>query len=172
MRYKDCGSDVKKLLSDVQVKYFRDTRDAKIKCIFDTKMRKNKGKIVLASVRKTNDLLRHLSAEEAQDEAGYDYIITIDGKAWEIIPDIDKERLLRHEMRHVLIDEEAKDPYKTAPHDLEDFVEEVRLNIDDPGWAGRVCTLVAEVYAQEKEQAKEAKASKNSRGKSLKRVRK
>uniref|UniRef100_A0A6M3LXX9 Putative phage metallopeptidase domain-containing protein n=1 Tax=viral metagenome TaxID=1070528 RepID=A0A6M3LXX9_9ZZZZ len=164
MRYEDCGSDVVKLMGEIQDKYFQDLRSAKIKCIFDTKLRKSKGRVMLATIRKTNELLRHLTIEEAKTEEGFDYIVTINKKAWELTSDVDKERLLRHELRHSFIShEDVKDPYRIIDHDIQDFVEEVKLNVDDPGWANRVSALVLDAYEQEREAAKEAKKAKKKR---------
>ncbi len=161
MRYADCGIDVVKLVEEVQDKYFQDLRSAKIKCIFDTKLRKSKGRVVLSTIRKTNELLRHLTIEEAKAEKGFDYILTVNKKAWELTSDIDKERLIRHELRHSnVLHEDVKDPYKIVDHDIQDFVEEVKLNVDDPGWANRVSILILDVYEQEREAAKEAKKGK------------
>jgi hypothetical protein len=169
MRYLDCGKEVYNMLNEVQDEFFEELRSAKIKCLFDTKKRKSRGKIRLADIRKTNDLLRHLTSEEAKTEDGFDYILTIDKKVWEHTEEIDRKRLIRHELRHTFVDGEAKDPYKLVPHDIEDFVEEVKLNSDDPGWANRVASMISDIYEQEKDDAKE---KTRSRGKSLKRVRK
>lgn len=174
MRFEDTDSSVTKVLDEVRGTWFKELKEAKIKCVFDTKIRKSKGKVVLACIRKTNDLLRHLTAEEAHDELGYDYIIAIDKVVWEAIGPEDRIRLIRHEMRHTFLveDEETKDPYKIAPHDIEDFIAEVQLNQDDPGWASRVVALAENIYAQMKEQEQEAKkAGKKKHGHALKRIR-
>jgi len=171
MRYEDVDSSVVKVLDEVRSTWFKELSQAKIKCVFDLKERKSKGRVVLASIRKTNDLLRHLTAEEAKDEFGYDYIISIDKVVWEAIGPEDRVRLLRHEGRHAFYveDEDAKDPYKIVDHNIQDFIEEVKLNQDDPGWAMRVATLAEDIYAQRKEQEQEAKkAGKRKRGHSLK----
>jgi hypothetical protein len=172
-RFEDCTIDVTKMLEKVMDEHFRDLKDAKIKCIFDEKLKKSKGRIVLASIRKTNDLLRHLTADEAHTEEGFDYIITINKKVWEVTEDIDKERLVRHELRHAeILHDDVKDPFKIVDHDIQDFVDEVRLNVDDPGWANRVSTMILDIYEQEKEDQKAAKKEgKGKRGKALKRVR-
>lgn len=165
-RYLDCGNDVYKMLGKIQDEHFSDLRSAKIKCIFDTKKRKSGGKVVLASIRKASPLIKHFTADEAPED-GFDYILTIDEKVWKHTDEKDKERLIRHELRHTFIDDEAKDPYKIVPHDIEDFVAEVKLNVDDPGWANRVVNLISDIYDQEKEDASD---KKKSRGKALKRV--
>lgn len=157
-RFEDASELVYKVLIEVRDEFFSELQNAKIKCLFDTKKRSKGGKIVLATIKKTNDLLKHLTVDEAKSEEGFDYIIFIDKIAWDNIAHEDRVRLLRHELRHseVLIDD-VKDPYKIVPHDIEDFIEEVKLNKDDPGWARRVSTLAEDIYAQMKEQEKAAK---------------
>jgi hypothetical protein len=174
MRYEDTDNSVTKVLDEVRTTWFKELNEAKIKCVFDTKIRKSKGKVVLASIRKTNDLLRHLTAEEAHDELGYDYIIAIDKVVWEAIQPEDQVRLIRHEMRHAFLieDAEVKDPYKIVPHDFEDFRAELELNKEDPTWAERVVMLAEDIYSQMKEREQEAKkAGKKKRGHSLRRMR-
>jgi hypothetical protein len=139
------------MLEEIQDKHFSDLRSAKFKCIFDTKMCKRKNRVVLASIRKTGPLLRHLTAEEAKSEEGFDYILKIDQKVWENTDEKDKTRLLMHELCHTFVDDEAKDPYKIIPHDYEDFISQIKLNADDPDWANRVCSLISDIYDQEKE---------------------
>jgi len=165
-RYLDCGKDVYKVLEKIQEKHFSDLRSAKIKCIFDTKKRKSGGKVVLASIRKASPLIKHFTADEAPED-GFDYILTIDEKVWKHTDEKDKERLIRHELRHTFIDDEAKDPYKLVPHDYEDFKAELELNKEDPLWSERIACLVSDIYDQEKEDASD---KKKSRGKALKRV--
>ena len=86
---------------------------------------------------------------------GYDYILTVDKKAWELAAPADRERLIRHECRHVFIDEAGK--LKLIGHDVEDFQAEIKLNADDPDWSFKLAILVNDVYEQEKEMAKAAK---------------
>ena len=154
-RYLDCGKDVYKVLEKIQEKHFSDLRSAKIKCIFDTKKRKSGGKVVLASIRKASPLIKHFTADEAPED-GFDYILTIDEKVWKNTDEKDKERLLFHELCHTAVDEEStKDPYKIVDHDIQDFVEAIKMNADDPGWANRVASLISAIYDQEKDYTSE-----------------
>jgi len=158
MRFESVDENVYEMLETVRSKYFPDLLNAKIKCLFDTKKRTKGGRVVLASIKKTNDLLKLLTAKEAKDNEGFTYLIFIDKVAWQNIENKDKIRLLRHELRHtsVSIDDE-KDPYRIVDHDIQDFIEEVKLNSDDPGWAKRVASLTEDIYDQMKEQEKAAK---------------
>jgi hypothetical protein len=80
---------------------------------------------------------------------GVDYVLIVDKKAWELANDKDKVRLISHELRHVFVDE--NDRRKLLPHDIEDFVTEVKLNADNPEWAFNLGALVADIYGQEKD---------------------
>jgi hypothetical protein len=104
---------------------------------------------------KANDLTRFLTIDESGSTEGFDYFIFIDKKVFEIMSDIDKVRLIRHELRHTLVDvENEKDPFKLRPHEVEDFFEEIDLNASDPRWAERVATMAEALYDQEKEDKK------------------
>jgi hypothetical protein len=167
MRFEEVTNDVYEVLEKVREKYFPELLNAKIKLLFDTKKRTKGSRVVLANIRKTNDLLKLLTAKEAKDNEGFTYIVTVDKIVWQNIDSKDKIRLLRHELRHtsVSIDDE-KDPYKIVEHDIQDFIDEVTLNNDDPGWAKRVAGLAEDMYDQMKEQEKAAKRkSKKSKRK-------
>ena len=167
MRFEEVTNDVYEVLEKVREKYFPELLNAKIKFLFDTKKRTKGSRVVLANIRKTNDLLKLLTAKEAKNNEGFTYIVTVDKIVWQNIDSKDKIRLLRHELRHtsVSIDDE-KDPYKIVEHDIQDFIDEVTLNNDDPGWAKRVAGLAEDIYDQMKEQEKAAKRkSKKSKRK-------
>lgn len=155
MRFEDVDEGVLELLHEVIQEFFPELRNVRFKCLFDLKKRTSGGKLVLASIKKTNDLLRHLTAEEARVEEGFDFIVSIDQHAWENIGREDRIRILRHELQHVELGEEGDVGLKS--HDFEDFAEEVARNTDDPGWRRRVATLTEDIYAQEKEMAEAAK---------------
>ncbi|MCX8023229.1 MAG: putative metallopeptidase [Syntrophorhabdaceae bacterium] len=152
LRYEEVDDEVVSLLRETKAKYFPELKNAKIKVLFDLKKRKSGGMMVLARIMKTNDLLRHLTIEDAGDIEGYDYIITIDKLCWNNIKRVDRERILRHELRHTLFDLESEDnPYKLRDHTITDFYEEIELNKDDPRWRERLSTLTADIYEQQKE---------------------
>jgi hypothetical protein len=112
---------------------------------------------------KTNDLLRHLTKDEADAMEGYDYIITIDKTCWDSIIRDDKIRIVRHELRHTYFDIESEDnPYKLLDHSISDFYEEVEFNKDDPRWRERLATVVEDIYEQKKEARQDSKKKKES----------
>jgi predicted metallopeptidase len=149
-RYEDVPQDVIDILLEVRREYFPELRNAKIKVLFDTKKRSSGGKLTLGRMQKTNDLLRHLTTGEAEDEEGYDYIMYLDKAAFTNITRDDKIRLVRHELRHCHFDLEANsNPYKLVGHSVEDFYEEIELNQDEPRWGERVVAVAESVYNQD-----------------------
>ena len=137
---------------NVKNTFFPELNNAKFKLIFDTKKIMSGGKLVLARIQKTNDILRHLTRAEAQNQEGFDYIVYLDKLMWNNIENIDKERVIRHELRHTLIDiDSERNPYKLQPHNIEDFVEEIELNVSDVNWRERVATILESLYEAEKE---------------------
>ena len=164
IRYVEVTDDAFRLLDEVQTKYFPELRNAKIIMLFDLKKRTSGGRVVLGRIMKTNDLLRHLTKNEAEAVEGYDYIVTLDKQGWDAIGTEDKIRILRHELRHTYYDIEADNsPYKLVDHSITDFYEEVDLNKDDPRWRERVATVVSDIYEQEKEERKQEKGKKRKR---------
>jgi hypothetical protein len=164
LRYEEATDDVSRLLDKLIADHFGGLRNAKIAALFDTKKHMAGGQIMLGTIMKPNDLLKHFTRADASSEEGYDYIVIIDKKAWESIDDADRTRLLRHELRHTFYDIEAEDnPYKLIDHSVADFYEEIELNHDAPKWRQRGTTLLADMYAQEKEEAKEKRGKRKGR---------
>ncbi len=161
LRYDEVDDHTTDLLKEVRSKDFPELVNAKIKVLFDLRKRKSGGMVVLARIIKSNDLIRHLTRDGADYYNGYDYIITLDKKCWENITDLDRVKILRHELRHTFFDIESDDnPYKLLNHSVSDFYEEVDLNKNDPRWRERVATLTEDIYEQEKE-ARTEKKNKN-----------
>jgi hypothetical protein len=161
LRYEEVTDDALRLLDEVQTKHFPELKNAKIIMLFDLKKRTSGGRIVLGRIMKTNDLLRHLTKNEAVAVEGYDYIITLDRQGWDAIGQEDRIRVLRHELRHTYYDIESEDnPYRLVDHSITDFYEEVDLNKDDPRWRERVATVVADIYEQIKEDKKQERNKK------------
>ena len=164
LRYEEVTEEVKKLLGEVQAKHFPELKNAKIITLFDVKKRASGGRVVLGRIMRTNDLLRHLTKDEAVAIEGYDYIITLDKEGWNAIGDADRVRLLRHELRHTYYDIESEsNPYRLLDHSITDFYEEVELNKDDPRWRERVATIVEDIYEQKKEDRKQERNKRKKR---------
>jgi hypothetical protein len=164
LRYEEVTEEATRLLDEVETKYFPELRNAKIIMLFDLKKRTSGGRVVLGRIMRTNDLLRHLTKDEAEAIEGYDYIVTLDKQAWDAIQREDRIRLLRHELRHAYFDIESEtNPYRLIDHSITDFYEEVELNKDDPRWRERVATVVADIYEQQKEERKQERSKKRKK---------
>jgi len=146
IRYEEVSEHCMELINQSMNQYFPELSSVKIKYLFDTKKHVNKGHLVLGECRKPNELTKYFSLPETNDAEGYQYIISFDKIAFEVAEDVDRIRLIRHEQRHVMIIEEEEKKYKIYPHNIEDFVEEVALNTDDPDWARRIGKLARELY--------------------------
>jgi hypothetical protein len=152
-RYEDAPEHVRDLLDQVQTTWFPNLARAKFKVLFDLKGRKSKGHHILARIQATNEIMRHLSREEARSDLGFDYILYLDKAVWESVEDKDRIRILRHELRHCFYDlETLKTPYKLVGHDIEDFLSEVELNKDDPRWRERVAAVASSIYEKQREE--------------------
>ena len=164
LRYEKVTDDVRRLLDKVLKDHFGELKNAKIMALFDVKKRTSGGQIVLGRIMKTNDLLRHLTKDDAIAIDGVDYIITLDKQGWDAIQDEDRIRVIRHELRHTYYDIESDDnPYRLVDHSITDFYEEVELNKDDPRWRERVATIVSDIYEQQKEDQKQNKNKQRKR---------
>ena len=146
IRYEEVTEHCMQLVNQVINQYFPDLSSVKIKFLFNTKKCSRGGRLVLGKCQKPNDLAKHFSLPEAKNEDGYQYVITIDKIAYDNSEDIDRLRLLRHELRHVLVIRDEDTKYKIEPHNIEDFVEEVQLNADNPDWARRVGEIAKKLY--------------------------
>lgn len=161
-RYED-APEAEPLLRKVRNDHFPELVNADILILFDLKKRGSKGMVVLARIMKANDLIRHLTTNEKSVAEGYDYIITIDKVFWDNTAEADRERVIRHELRHTFFDIDAEEnPYKLIDHDITDFYAEVEMNRDDPRWRERCASLTKDIYDQMKESGKKVQRSKKT----------
>jgi hypothetical protein len=151
-RYEEADESLVEVFLDVVEKHFAHLQHLKFKLIFDLKKRISKGKMVLASIELASPKIKFFSKDEVAVE-GYDLILIVDHKAWELA-ETSRPRIIRHELRHVIVDEEGKP--KIVGHEIEDFYSEIELNKDDPEWRRKLGALVRDVYEQEKYMAKES----------------
>lgn len=157
-RFIEATDDAVSIMQNTVQQFFPDLNGAVIKFLFDTKKRTTANKLTLGRVIKANDIVRKLTDNLSED--GCDYIICIDNVAFENIPEKDQVRLIRHELRHCkkIGDEQEKSvKFIVVPHDIEDFVEEIKLNKDDVDWAKRVASLTEDIYDQMEEDEKSKK---------------
>jgi len=147
-RFQTAPQEAYTMLREVRREHFPELRNAEILILMDKKKRMSGGAIVLGRIQKANDLIKALT-EETVDE-GYDYIIYLDKKMWNNCDDVDKERVVRHELRHTFVDLDARgSPFKLIGHTIEDFYEEIELNNDDSAWRMRVAEVIAIAYEDE-----------------------
>lgn len=152
-RYEEADEGLVTVFLDVLEKHFESLQFLKFKLIFDLKKRISNGKIVLANIEIPGPKLKYFTQDEVATD-GYDFILFVDKKAWELSSEAVRPRILRHELRHVFIDD--KGTPKLIGHEIEDFYAEVELNKDDPEWRRKLATLTHDVYEQEKMILKEA----------------
>ncbi len=151
MRYEDGNENLTEVFLKVLEDRFPQWQGLNFKLVFDTKKKISKGKICLASVEVANEKIRYLSKDKIAIE-GYDYVLIVDAKVWELADNVNKERIISHELQHVFVDERGA--CKVLPHEIEDFYAEVELNKDDPEWRINLAQLLDAIYEQEKEMRK------------------
>ncbi len=151
MRYEEADASLISVFSEVLEERFTQYGYLNFKLVYDLKKRTRNGNLVLASIELASPKIKFFSQDQKATD-GYDYILFVDKKVWELASDKDKRRLISHELRHVFIDEFGKP--KIVGHELEDFYIELELNKDDPEWAKKLSVLVSDVYDQEKENSK------------------
>ena len=139
-RFEDVTQDEYLILNEIRARHFSELAGAEIKIVFDTKKRKSGGKIVLARIKKPSEVEKFLCTDPV------DYIIFLDQNAWALADSEDRVRLIRHELRHTLVDFDSDNPYKLRDHSITDFYSEVKLNEDDPRWAERVGVATLAIY--------------------------
>jgi len=154
MRYEECNENLVEVFLEILEDRFPNKAHLKYKLVFDTKKKVSKGSFVLADIALASEKIKFFTKDDIAVD-GYDYILTVNKKAWELASEKDKRRILSHEMRHVFLDE--KGAAKLIGHEIEDFYEEIRLNQDDPEWSRKLGRLALDVYEQEKEMKKGAK---------------
>jgi hypothetical protein len=161
-RYDD-APEIEPMLHKVRDNHFPELVNAKILVLFDLKKRGSKGMVTLARIMKANDLIRHLTTDNKDLFEGYDYIIAVDKVFWDNTSEADRERVIRHELRHTYFDIDSEnDPYKLINHDITDFHAEVEANRDDPMWRERCATLTADVYDQMKDSGRKVQRNKKT----------
>lgn len=130
---------------------FNWLESVKFKLIFDTKKRISKGRVTLASVELANEKVKFFTTDDGVPE-GYDCIVVVDSLAWQYASDVDKKRIISHELNHVVFNEKGK--VKLVGHDVEDFAAELQKNVDDPNWANKLADLTLSIYDQQEDQQK------------------
>ena len=153
-RYEDSDDGLTEVFLNVLEEHFPQLQYLKVKLIYDLKQRISKGRLVLASIETASPKIKYLSKDKIAID-GYDLLMIADQKAWEVASIDQRVKLIRHELRHVQIDETGG--VKIVGHEIEDFHIEVKLNKDNPEWRMQLATLTRDMYEQEKLMLKENK---------------
>lgn len=157
-RYEEADEKLVEVFLTVLEDHFPQLQFLKFKLIYDLKQRISKGRLVMASIETAGPKIKFLSRDKIAVD-GYDLLLIVDKKAWEVAGGANRPRMIRHELRHVQIDEAGA--VKIIGHEIEDFHAEIKLNQDDPEWRMKLATMTRDMYEQEKLMLKE---SKNGRG--------
>ena len=147
-RFEEVTEEVNEILQEVIEENFPQLEGAAIKSIFDTKKRKSGNDYTLGRTKKCSEFEKYLSADNIHPN-GYNYFIYLDKNTWSEIPRSDKKRLLFHELCHMEVDFEKKDPYMTKKHEIEGFHAELEYNKDDPDWGQRLANIAESIYEKE-----------------------
>lgn len=153
-RYYEADDTAKNLMEDLLEERFEGFKHANIKVIMDRKFKIDKlsNRVTFASIKTTNDVEKYLTINHPIRVYGYDYFIFINELVWELASVENKKRIMSHELRHMVIDNQGN--YKVRRHEVEDFFAELELNSDDPKWGSKLSSLVLIKYEQMKEEAK------------------
>ena len=152
MRYEECDESLVQVFLEVMEDRFPNIAYLKYKLVYDTKKKVSKGRMVLADVASASEKIKFFTKDDIAVD-GYDYILIVNKKAWELASNTDMRRIISHELRHIFIDE--KGGTKLVGHEIEDFYMEIKFNQDDPEWSRKLGTLVKDAYEQEKDDKKE-----------------
>ena len=153
-RYYEADASIYNLMDELIEERFSNTlRAATIKILMDSKTKIDKltNRMTFASIKGANDVEKFLT-KDGHNIEGIDYLIFLSDLVWELANDVDKKRILSHELRHAFLDENGN--YKIVRHDIEDFYSEVRLNEDDPMWGQALSTVAIAKVEQMKAEAK------------------
>jgi hypothetical protein len=151
MNLAEAPESIDIMFEKIKKEHFPYLANAQILFLLSKKKMMRGGRIVLGKIVNPSALVKYLSRNEAPEE-GYDFIMYLDSKLVNHCEEIDIERVLRHELRHIFYDSDSRNPYKLIDHDFSDFYDEVELNKDDPHWANRLARTVSLIYDQEKDQ--------------------
>lgn len=147
MKFDEVYDETYEIMKECIEEHMPELVNAKIKILFCLKKRTSGGKLVLGKMQKANNLIKYLTANEVGEDEGYDYVMTLDKVAYDLMEADDKKRLVRHELRHCFVDNDSEaNPYKIIGHDIEDFHEEIELNRENVNWANRCGTIAEAEY--------------------------
>lgn len=145
--FRKADESVHQTFIEMVEKVFPELSGYSFGLLFREKIKKGRGRVTLAEICLPSKLLSYY-ARNSQGNP-YDFLMVIDEMVWAVADEDDRIRIVRHELRHVYIDEKGK--CRLVGHDFEDFHEEVRLNADKPDWAARLVKITDAGYKQVKD---------------------
>ena len=154
--FKKADSSVFETFIELVEKTFPELSGYSFGLLFREKIKKSRGHITLAEICLPGKLLSYYARNE--NGQPYDFIIVADEMAWAVARESDRVRIMRHELRHVHIDEKGKP--RLVGHDFEDFHEEVKLNADQPDWCSRLVGITQAGYDQVKDGGKDPRVER------------
>jgi hypothetical protein len=112
----DEAKEVAKLAKFLIPKHHPNLATASIGYLFKNKTVLKGGKAVVASIKRCDAMLKHLTS--------YDYIMTVSYSSWNNLTDKQKVAVTDHELSHCQVEEDEETgelSYKLISHDFEDF---------------------------------------------------
>ena len=149
--FRKADESVHEIFIQLVEKTFPEISGYSFGLLFRDKVKKSRGRVTLAEICLPGKLLQYFARNSAGQP--YDFLLVCDEMVWAVANEDDRVRIMRHELRHVYIDEKGKP--RLVGHDFEDFHEEVKLNADCPDWAARLVKIADAGYKQVKDGGKD-----------------
>ena len=149
--FRKADNSVYQIFLEIIEEYFPALSSYSFGLLFRDKIKKSKGGVILAEICLPTKLLSYYAKNEQGNP--FDFLIIFDEMAWACGKIPDRVKIMRHELRHILITEKGK--ISMVGHDFEDFYKEVELNVDDPSWGSNLVKVVVAAYGQIKEGGKD-----------------
>lgn len=130
------GSEYHQMITSVIDKFAFNVGDATIEVV---KVYPNISPKVVARIVKSNNELKFFT--------GFDYLIELSGETWDAISDDIRRIVIRHELRHVLVEEDADCAfqYNLQDHEVRDFADIIKDHGID--WYNELRQKVIQLYA-------------------------
>jgi len=154
--FSKADSSVYSEFLDLVEKVFPELSGFSFGLLFRSKMKKSRGNLVLAEICLPTKLMSFFAKNDAGNP--YDYLMIIDEMAWACATAADRTRIVRHELRHVFVDEKGNP--KLVDHDFADFHIEVELNSDAPMWGSNLAEVTMAGYKQVKDGQKDPRQNR------------
>lgn len=153
-RYRPADKKAYRYVKQLIDKHFtEETKKAIFLILLDSKKVTKDGRPVLARIKKANEEIRTLTADENNPE-GVDYIIYVDECLYSNTVAKDLRRVFFHELNHIEINEEKEERRKrfsTKGHEFEGFYRELDYNEDDLEWSQRLINELMSIHGLVKE---------------------